>query len=34
MASAARRGGVVDTSDVDDLQRLNRYFREVRVLST
>ncbi len=33
MASAALRGGVVYTSDVDDLQRLGRYFPEVRVLS-
>jgi predicted nucleic acid-binding protein len=33
MASAAVRGGVVYTSDVDDLQRLGRYFPEVRVLS-
>lgn len=33
MASAALRGGVVYTSDVEDLQRLGSYFPEVRVLS-
>ncbi len=33
MASAASRGGVVYTSDVDDLVRLGRHFSEVRVLS-
>lgn len=32
MASAAQRGDVVYTSDVDDLQRLAAYFRTVRVL--
>jgi predicted nucleic acid-binding protein len=32
MASAARRGDVVYTSDVDDLELLGRFFREVRVL--
>lgn len=32
MASAARRGDVVYTSDVDDLERLREYFPEVRVL--
>jgi hypothetical protein len=32
MASAARRGGVVLTSDVDDLTRLQRAFPSVRVL--
>ena len=34
MASAARRGGVVYTSDVSDLQRLQRHFRSVRILAT
>ncbi len=34
MASAARRGDVVYTSDVADLVRLQRYFPTVRVLST
>jgi predicted nucleic acid-binding protein len=34
MASAARRGGVVYTSDVDDLLRLQSHFPEVRVLAT
>jgi predicted nucleic acid-binding protein len=34
MASAARRGDVVYTSDFDDLTRLQRYFPSVRVLST
>ena len=33
MASAASRGDVVYTSDVDDLQRLQAFFPEVRVLS-
>ncbi|HWL85966.1 MAG TPA: hypothetical protein VNO21_09200 [Polyangiaceae bacterium] len=33
MASAARRGGVVYTSDVDDLSRLQRAFPGVRILS-
>jgi len=33
MASAAARGGVVYTSDFDDLVRLRGHFREVRVLS-
>ena len=33
MASAARRGDVVYTSDFGDLSRLNRYFPTVRVLS-
>jgi predicted nucleic acid-binding protein len=32
MASAAQRGGVVFTSDVEDLERLAGYFRGVRVL--
>jgi len=32
MASAARRGDVVYTSDFDDLDRLRSYFRGVRVL--
>jgi predicted nucleic acid-binding protein len=32
MASAARRGGIVYTSDIDDLQRLQAFFPEVRVL--
>lgn len=32
MASAARRGGVVLTSDVEDLTRLQRVFPAVRVL--
>ncbi len=31
MASAARRGGVVYTSDVDDLERLRQVFPSVRV---
>jgi predicted nucleic acid-binding protein len=34
MASAARRGDLVYTSDVDDLVRLQRFFPAVRVLST
>ncbi len=33
MASAAQRGDVVYTTDVDDLERLSRFFRGVRVLS-
>ena len=33
MASAARRGDVVYTSDFDDLARLQTYFRAVRVLA-
>jgi predicted nucleic acid-binding protein len=33
MASAARRGDPVYTSDFDDLQRLRSYFPEVRVLA-
>lgn len=33
MASAALRGDVVYTSDVDDLQRLAAHFRAVRVLA-
>jgi predicted nucleic acid-binding protein len=33
MASAASRGDVVYTSDVDDLERLRSFFPEVRVLS-
>lgn len=32
MATAARRGGVVFTSDVEDLTRLQRVFPSVRVL--
>lgn len=32
MASAARRGDVVYTSDLDDLDRLREYFPGVRVL--
>jgi predicted nucleic acid-binding protein len=32
MASAALRGDVVYTSDVDDLERLRKYFPTVRVL--
>ncbi len=34
MASAAQRGDIVYTSDVDDLQRLARFFPDVRVLHT
>lgn len=34
MASAARRGDVVYTSDFDDLSRLQSHFRSVRVLGT
>ncbi|HEY5240963.1 MAG TPA: hypothetical protein VIJ22_05845 [Polyangiaceae bacterium] len=33
MASAAARGGVVYTSDFDDLSQLRAHFREVRVLT-
>ncbi len=33
MASAARRGDVVLTSDFDDLERLRQYFPSARVLS-
>lgn len=33
MASAASRGDVVYTGDVDDLERLRGFFRAVRVLS-
>jgi hypothetical protein len=33
MASAATRGDVVFTSDVDDLERLRAFFPRVRVLS-
>lgn len=33
MASAASRGDVVLTSDVQDLERLRRYFPSVRVLA-
>jgi predicted nucleic acid-binding protein len=33
MASAARRGDVVFTSDVDDLGRFSRHFPNVRILS-
>ena len=32
MASAASRGDIVYSSDVDDLERLRRYFPSVRVL--
>jgi predicted nucleic acid-binding protein len=32
MASAARRGSIVYTSDVDDLERLRAFFPTVRVL--
>ena len=34
MASAARRGDLVYTSDIDDLTRLQRHFPSVRVLAT
>ncbi len=34
MASAARRGDIVYTSDIDHLTRLQRYFPAVRVLAT
>lgn len=33
MASAASRGDIVYTSDVEDLENLRRYFRSVRVLA-
>jgi predicted nucleic acid-binding protein len=33
MASAARRGDVVYTADLEDLGRLQRFFRSVRVLA-
>jgi predicted nucleic acid-binding protein len=33
MASAARRGDIVYTSDVSDLERLRRHFPAVRVLA-
>jgi hypothetical protein len=33
MASAARRGDVVYTSDLEDLQRLQPHFPAVRLLS-
>jgi hypothetical protein len=33
MAAAARRGGVIYTSDVDDLERLRQVFPSVRVLA-
>jgi predicted nucleic acid-binding protein len=33
VASAARRGDTIYTSDVDDLERLRAYFPGVRVLS-
>jgi hypothetical protein len=32
VASAAQRGDVVYTSDVDDLSRLSGHFRAVRIL--
>jgi hypothetical protein len=32
MASAARSGGIVLTSDFDDMDRLRAHFRGVRVL--
>ncbi len=32
MASAARRGSIVYTSDVDELENLRPYFPAVRVL--
>jgi hypothetical protein len=34
MASAAQRGDTVFTSDVEDMQRLQRHFPAVRVLRT
>jgi predicted nucleic acid-binding protein len=34
VASAAQRGDTIFTSDVEDLDRLARYFRSVRVLHT
>ena len=33
MASAARRGDVVFTSDLDDLARFNRFFPNVRIFT-
>jgi predicted nucleic acid-binding protein len=33
MASAARRGDVIFTSDVDDLERFSRFFPNVRIFS-
>jgi len=33
MASAARRGDVIDTSDFEDMTRLQSHFRGVRVLA-
>jgi predicted nucleic acid-binding protein len=33
MASAARRGDIVYTSDHDDLERLRAHFRSVRILA-
>jgi hypothetical protein len=33
MASAARRGDIVYTADLEDLGRLQRFFRSVRVLA-
>jgi len=33
MASAAQRGDLVYTSDIDDLEKLRSYFPEVRVLA-
>jgi predicted nucleic acid-binding protein len=33
MASAASRGDTVYTSDIDDLERLRSFFRDVRVLA-
>jgi len=33
MASAARRGSIVYTSDIDDLERLRAFFPSVRVLA-
>jgi len=33
MASAARHGDVIFTSDIDDLGRFSRYFPNVRILS-
>lgn len=34
MASAASRGDIVYTSDLEDLERLRRYFPAVRILRT
>jgi predicted nucleic acid-binding protein len=34
MASAAQRGDIVFTSDIDDLERLRQHFPSVRVLRT